>query len=107
MLAGFDFVSLKAYYEKCLCSVPSGSSGIDSSQKNAARRPTGWWFEEDGLFNLDDDGRAEKQLCGVAASNILRNFSFMYENEIIMAQHRHCLETVFQCIEDQNTGESK
>ncbi|KNA06613.1 hypothetical protein SOVF_179340 isoform A [Spinacia oleracea] len=87
--------------------VPSGSSGIDSSQKNAARRPTGWWFEEDGLFNLDDDGRAEKQLCGVAASNILRNFSFMYENEIIMAQHRHCLETVFQCIEDQNTEDEE
>lgn len=71
----------------------------------AARlRPTGWWFEEDGLFNLDDDGRAEKQLCAVAASNILRNFSFMPENEVIMAQHRHCLETVFQCIEDQSTG---
>ena len=91
--------------EKCLCSV--SGSGIDpSSQKSAARhRPTDWWFEEDGLFNLDDDGRAEKQLCAVAASNILRNFSFMPENEVIMAQHRHCLETVFQCIEDQIIGE--
>uniref|UniRef100_A0A803MSW0 SWI/SNF-like complex subunit BAF250 C-terminal domain-containing protein n=2 Tax=Chenopodium quinoa TaxID=63459 RepID=A0A803MSW0_CHEQI len=82
--------------------------GSYSSQKITTRhRPTGWWFEEDGLFNLDDDGLAEKQLCAVAASNILRNFSFMYENEIIMAQHRHCLETVFQCIEDQNTEDEE
>ncbi|KAL2930492.1 Armadillo repeat-containing protein LFR, partial [Bienertia sinuspersici] len=81
----------------------SGPSIMDSSSQKVAprHRPTGWWFEEDGLFNLDDDGRAEKQLCAVAASNILRNFSFMPENEVIMAQHRHCLETVFQCVESK------
>lgn len=55
---------------------------------------------------MDDEGRAEKQLCAVAASNIIRNFSFMAENEVIMAQHRHCLETLFQCIEDFAKGES-
>ncbi|XP_074269673.1 armadillo repeat-containing protein LFR [Silene latifolia] len=86
----------------------TGSSATDSSQRMAARpRPTYWWFEEDGLFNLDDDGRAEKQQCAVAASNILRNFSFMPENEIIMAQHRHCLETIFQCVEDMNTEDEE
>ena len=89
------------------CRPGSASSVTDiSSQKVAARqRPTDWWYEEDGLFNLDEEGRAEKQQCAVAASNILRNFSFMPDNEVIMAQHRHCLETIFQCIEDQNTGE--
>ena len=65
-----------------------------------------WWLDEDGLFNLDDEGRAEKQQCAVAASNIIRNFSFMPENEIAMAQHRHCLETMFQCIEDHTIGET-
>lgn len=86
----------------------SGSSGTDTSaQKNMTKlRSSEWWFDEDGLFNLDDEGRAEKQQCAVAASNILRNFSFMPENEIVMAQHRHCLETVFQCIEDYLTGET-
>lgn len=75
-------------------------------QKNGAKfRPSEWWYDEDGLFNLDDEGRAEKQLCAVAASNIIRNFSFMPENEVIMAANRHCLETVFQCIEDHTTGE--
>lgn len=69
-------------------------------------RPSEWWLDEDGLFNLDEEGRAEKQQCAVAASNIIRNFSFMPENEMIMAQHRHCLETVFQCIEDYVTGEN-
>ncbi|KAI4345719.1 hypothetical protein L6164_012818 [Bauhinia variegata] len=58
------------------------------------------WLDEDNLFNLDDEGRAEKQQCAIAASNIIRNFSFMPDNEVIMAQNRHCLETVFQCIDD-------
>ena len=75
-------------------------------QNNVSKyRPSSWWFDEDGLFNLDEEGRSEKQQCAVAASNIIRNFSFMPENEIIMAQHRHCFETVFQCIEDHITGE--
>ncbi|KAF8388150.1 hypothetical protein HHK36_026816 [Tetracentron sinense] len=70
-------------------------------------RPSEWWFDEDGLFNLDEEGRVEKQQCAVAASNIIRNFSFMPDNEVIMAQHRHCLETVFQCIEDHNTEDEE
>ncbi|XWS08898.1 hypothetical protein CRYUN_Cryun40dG0039900 [Craigia yunnanensis] len=80
----------------------SGSSAAEiSGKKNISQlRPSEWWLDEDGLFNLDDEGRAEKQQCAVAASNIIRNFSFMPENEIVIAQHRHCLETVFQCIED-------
>lgn len=69
------------------------------------RSSSEWWLDEDGLFNLDEEGRAERQQCAVAASNIIRNFSFMPDNEVIMAQHRHCLETVFQCIEDYLTGE--
>lgn len=56
------------------------------------------------MFNNDDEGRAERQQCAIAASNIIRNFSFMPENEIIMVQHRHCLETIFHCLEDQNRG---
>ena len=86
----------------------SGSSAVEiSGQKNTSKlRPSQWWFDEDGLFNLDDEGRAEKQQCAVAASNIIRNFSFMPENEIAMAQHRHCLETMFQCIEDHTIGET-
>lgn len=80
----------------------SGSSVTETSvQKSMTNiRQSEWWFDEDGLFNLDEEGRAEKQQCAVAASNIIRNFSFMPDNEVIMAQHRHCLETVFQCIED-------
>ncbi|GMY27288.1 armadillo repeat-containing protein LFR [Fagus crenata] len=80
----------------------SGSSVTDAAAlKNMSKsRSSDWWFDEDGLFNLDEEGRTEKQQCAVAASNIIRNFSFMPENEVIMAQHRHCLETVFQCIED-------
>ncbi|KAH8500278.1 hypothetical protein Peur_042180 [Populus x canadensis] len=79
-----------------------------SVQKNVAKfRPSEWWYDEDGLFNLDDEGRAEKQQCAVAASNIIRNFSFMPENEVIMAANRHCLETVFQCIEDHTTEDEE
>ncbi|CAK9157599.1 unnamed protein product [Ilex paraguariensis] len=94
--------------------VPRPSLGSDSSvietpvQKSTTKHhPAAWWFDEDGLFNLDDEGRAEKQQCAVAASNIIRNFSFMPENEVIMAQHRHCLETVFQCIEDYVTEDEE
>ncbi|KAM7280592.1 hypothetical protein ACFE04_007726 [Oxalis oulophora] len=76
-------------------------------QKNATKSRSEWWLEEEGLFNLDDDGRAEKQQCAVAASNIIRNFSFMIENEMIMAQHRHCVETAFQCIEDHVTEDEE
>ncbi|KAL8026363.1 hypothetical protein ABFX02_14G021800 [Erythranthe guttata] len=85
---------------------PSGGSG--SSNKDPQKiAPSGWWFEEDGLFNLDDEGRAEKQQCAVAASNIIRNFSFMAENEIPMGQSRHCLETMFQCLEDYVTEDEE
>jgi hypothetical protein len=68
------------------------------------KRSAGFLFDEDGLFNIDDEGRTERQQCAVAASNVIRNFSFMPENETTMVQHRHCLETVFQCLEDQNAG---
>lgn len=90
-------------------SMVPGSSLIEASvQKTATKiRASEWWLDEDGLFNLDDEARAEKQQCAVAASNIIRNFSFMPDNEVIMAQHRHCLETVFQCMEDHEIGEMK
>ncbi|EXB44187.1 hypothetical protein L484_010293 [Morus notabilis] len=83
----------------------SGSSLTEASPNNVTKLHSAeWWTNEDGLFNVDDEGRAEKQQCAVVASNVIRNFSFMPENEVIMAQHRHCLETVFQCIEDYVTG---
>ncbi|XP_047952267.1 armadillo repeat-containing protein LFR [Salvia hispanica] len=87
----------------------SGSSNKDpSAQKSTSKsRPSGWWFEEDGLFNLNDEGRAEKQQCAIAASNIIRNFSFMAENELAMGQNRHCLETMFQCLEDYVTEDEE
>ncbi|KAL3634493.1 hypothetical protein CASFOL_021547 [Castilleja foliolosa] len=95
-------------------SVPHSSAGSGTSNKelltlkNTAKpNPSGWWYEEDGLFNLDDEGRVEKQQCAVAASNILRNFSFMAENEIPMGQSRHCLETLFQCLEDYVTEDEE
>jgi hypothetical protein len=64
----------------------------------------GWCWDEEGLLNLDEIGRHERQLCAVAVSNVLRNFSFMPENESSMAQHRGCLETLIQCMEDHETG---
>ncbi|KAJ9182197.1 hypothetical protein P3X46_006220 [Hevea brasiliensis] len=45
--------------------------------EECSQSPSEWWFNEDGPFNLDEEGRAEKQQCAVAASNIIRNFSFM------------------------------
>ncbi|PON40177.1 Coatomer beta subunit [Parasponia andersonii] len=85
-----------------------GSSFAEASPHNVAKpRSSEWWADEDGLFNLDEEGRAEKQQGAVAASNVIRNFSFMPENEVIMAQHRHCLETVFQCIEDYVTEDEE
>ncbi|KAF3677793.1 Armadillo repeat-containing protein LFR [Capsicum annuum] len=90
-------------------STGSGSSNKETSVLKCANklRPRAWSYEEDGLFNLDEEGRAEKQLCAVAASNILRNFSNMPDNEVIMAQHRHCLETIFQCLEDYVTEDEE
>lgn len=84
-------------------------SGCSNEEKSAQKimpkpRPSAWWFEVDGLFNLDEDLRAEKHQCAVAASNIIRNFSFMPDNEVTMGQNRHCLETLFQCLEDCVTG---
>ncbi|XP_049407125.1 armadillo repeat-containing protein LFR isoform X2 [Solanum stenotomum] len=83
---------------------PRESSVQKSSTKS---RPTGLWFEEDGLFNLDEEGRIEKQQFAVAASNVVRNFSFMPDNEVIMGQHRHCLETLFQCLADYVTEDEE
>ncbi|CAL9087763.1 unnamed protein product [Musa textilis] len=82
------------------------SSNLEVSS-GKRHRSIDWWFEDDGLFNLDEEAHAEKQQCAVAASNVIRNFSFMPDNEMIMAQHRHCMETMFQCIEDQNTEDEE
>ncbi|CAH2052978.1 unnamed protein product [Thlaspi arvense] len=97
-----------------LASIQTPGSGVGSSAAEApGKKSTGkhessqWWNEEDGLFNLDDEARAEKQLCAIAASNVIRNFSFMPDNEVVMAQHRHCLETVFQCIHDHMTEDEE
>lgn len=105
------FVTLMIFEEKlitvCVHGVTrSGSANKDASARKIATKPfpSGWWFEEDGIFNLDEEGRAEKQQCAVAASNIIRNFSFMPENEVAMGQNRHCLETMFQCLEDYVIG---
>ncbi|KAM0016208.1 putative armadillo-like helical, SWI/SNF-like complex subunit BAF250/Osa protein [Helianthus debilis subsp. tardiflorus] len=57
----------------------SSVSEVTLQKKVTKAHPSEWWLAEDSLFNLDDEGRAEKQLCLVAASNILRNFSFMPE----------------------------
>ncbi|XP_010488336.1 PREDICTED: armadillo repeat-containing protein LFR-like [Camelina sativa] len=97
-----------------LATIQPPGSGIGSSAAEAlGKKSTGkhqssqWWMEEDGLFNLDDEGRSEKQMCAIAASNVIRNFSFMPDNEVLMAQHRHCLETVFQCIQDHMTEDEE
>lgn len=82
----------------------NGTTGRKDSRKH---HPSEWWFDEDELFNLDEEGRTEKQQCAVAASNIIRNLSYMQDNETIMAQHRHCLETVFKCIEDHATADEE
>ncbi|XP_022979388.1 armadillo repeat-containing protein LFR-like [Cucurbita maxima] len=84
-----------------------GSSASKATGHAPKPSPRHWWLDEDGLFNRDDEGRAERQQCAVSASNILRNFSFMPENESIMAQHRHTLETVFQCVEDHITEDEE
>ncbi|KAF0894533.1 hypothetical protein E2562_039531 [Oryza meyeriana var. granulata] len=83
--------------------IPSCDQTKTADSTVTKKLSAGFWFDEEGLFNVDDEGRTEKQQCAVAASNIIRNFSFMPDNETVMVQHRHCLETVFQCLEDQNT----
>ncbi|ESQ47558.1 hypothetical protein EUTSA_v10020692mg [Eutrema salsugineum] len=97
-----------------LATIQTPGSGVGSSATEAlGKKGSGkhqssqWWNEEDGLFNIDDEGRAEKQMCAIAASNVIRNFSFMPDNEVVMAQHRHCLETVFQCINDHMTEDEE
>ncbi|KAG5587973.1 hypothetical protein H5410_048407 [Solanum commersonii] len=57
-----------------VCNPGSGAANRESSvQKSSTKsRPTGLWFEEDGLFNLDEEGRIEKQQFAVAASNVVR-----------------------------------
>ncbi|KAL2608771.1 hypothetical protein R1flu_027344 [Riccia fluitans] len=78
-----------------------------NSDGEGQRKPSDWWWDEEGLFNLDELGRSERQQCAVAASNVIRNFSFMPENEQVMAQHRHCLETLVVCVEDHETEDEE
>ncbi|KAL0704752.1 hypothetical protein Bca4012_071177 [Brassica carinata] len=109
---GTEYDALASIHTACTVSYSRGRSGVGSAAgevlgKKNKHQSSQWWNEEDGLFNLDDEGRAEKQLCAVAASNVICNFSFMPDNEVVMAQHRHCLETVYQCINDHMTGKEK
>ncbi|BBN19319.1 hypothetical protein MPTK1_8g09650 [Marchantia polymorpha subsp. ruderalis] len=77
------------------------------SDGEGQKKASDWWWDEEGLFNLDELGRAERQQCAVAASNVIRNFSFMPENEQTMAQNRHCLETLVVCMEDHETEDDE
>ncbi|KAK3158343.1 hypothetical protein QOZ80_2AG0135890 [Eleusine coracana subsp. coracana] len=99
-LSGFGQENMEKVYSDTGTTSNDQSKTEDSSVTK--KRSASFLFDEDGLFNNDDEGRLERQQCAVAASNIIRNFSFMPENETVMVQHRHCLETVFQCVEDQN-----
>nr|XP_024396865.1 armadillo repeat-containing protein LFR-like isoform X2 [Physcomitrium patens]PNR38871.1 hypothetical protein PHYPA_019149 [Physcomitrium patens] len=74
---------------------------------DATETKEGWCWDEEGLFNLDEIGRHEKQICAVAVSNVLRNMSFMPENESFMAQHRGCLETLITVLEDHETEDEE
>lgn len=69
---------------------------------DAVEAQEGWFWDEEGLFNLDEIGRHEKQICALAVSNVLRNMSFMPENEASMAQHRRCLEILITVLEDHD-----
>ncbi|CAM6008699.1 unnamed protein product [Sphagnum balticum] len=84
-----------------LRSVNVGSVQTDKQQQQK------WCWDEEGLFNLDEIGRHERQQCAVAVSNVLRNLSFMPENEVTVAQHRRCLETLVQCMEDHETEDEE
>ncbi|OEL37102.1 Armadillo repeat-containing protein LFR [Dichanthelium oligosanthes] len=99
-LSGFGQENMEKVYSDTGTTSNDQSKTEDSSVTK--KRSASFLFDEDGLFNNDDEGRAERQQCAIAASNIIRNFSFMPENETVMVQHRHCLETVFQCLEDQD-----
>jgi hypothetical protein len=77
------------------------------SEDKSLQKPSDWWWDEEGLFNLDEIGRSERQQCAVAASNVLRNFSFMPENEQTMAQHRALLETLIVCMEDHESEDDE
>ncbi|KAG8060429.1 hypothetical protein GUJ93_ZPchr0002g24085 [Zizania palustris] len=104
-LSGFGHENIDQIYSDT--TTPSDDQTKTDGFTVTKKRSAGFWFDEEGLFNVDDEGRTEKQQCAVAASNIIRNFSFMPENETVMVQHRHCLETVFQCLEDQNTEDDE
>uniref|UniRef100_A0A0E0LN65 SWI/SNF-like complex subunit BAF250 C-terminal domain-containing protein n=1 Tax=Oryza punctata TaxID=4537 RepID=A0A0E0LN65_ORYPU len=104
-LSGFGHENVEKVYSDT--TTPSDDQTKTDDSTVTKKRSAGFLFDEEGLFNVDDEGRTEKQQCAVAASNIIRNFSFMPENETVMVQHRHCLETVFQCLEDQNTEDDE
>ncbi|PNT68958.1 armadillo repeat-containing protein LFR isoform X2 [Brachypodium distachyon] len=102
-LSGFGLENIGKVYSDT--ATPSNDESKKEDSTITKKRSAGFLLDEEGLFNMDDEGRTERQQCAVAASNIIRNFSFMPENETIMVQHRHCLETIFQCLEDQNTDD--
>ena len=74
----------------------------DNSEE-AAQVDEFWWTEE-GLFNMNEEERGEKHQCAVAASNVLRNFSFLPENEAQMLRHPQLVDCVVQWIAAFPTG---
>ncbi|MCO5572866.1 hypothetical protein L7F22_026625 [Adiantum nelumboides] len=91
-----------------LRSIQEGLSPEDGTgDKEGSRNGFEYWLDEEGLFNLDEEGRSERQLTAVAASNVIRNFSFMPENDVLMARNSHCLATLIQCVEDHHTEDEE
>ena len=62
-----------------------------------------WWTEE-GLFNVNEEERGEKHQCAVAASNVLRNFSFLPENEQQMLRHSQLVDSLVRYVAAFSTG---
>lgn len=102
---GLGFIkSLRVNVFWCRTTPENWPAEDPATEENGSQKPLDWWWDEEGLFNLDEIGRSERQQCAVAASNVIRNFSFMPENEAPMAQHRACLETLIVCMEDHEIG---
>ena len=64
-----------------------------------------WQMVRRLLHAGDEDARAERLMCAVAASNVLRNLSFFNPYAQLLAADAACLEVVVDVVGDAQEGE--
>ncbi|KAL6007295.1 hypothetical protein ACLOJK_032792 [Asimina triloba] len=74
----------------------AGLSNTENLVLKGSKRRSEWWYDEDGLFNVDDEGRIEKQIC--SASMLVERCQVTYVRSNQKAHLLHLQDAILELL---------